>query len=70
MVETLTNIAANYNNLGPATNKRTLKTVAVVRDQRVIASPRPDFGFRAGDVVVAVGTADGTAAVVDLLTRG
>ena len=44
--------------------------VAVVRDQRVIASPRPDFGFRAGDVVVAVGTADGTAAVVDLLTRG
>ena len=44
--------------------------VAVVRDKRVVASPRPDFGFRAGDVIVVVGTADGTAAVVDLLTHG
>jgi TrkA domain protein len=44
--------------------------VAVVRDQRVVASPRPDFGFRAGDVIVAVGTADGTAGVVDILTNG
>jgi len=29
-------LAANYNNLGPATNKRTLKTVAVVRDQQPV----------------------------------
>ncbi|MGH3545678.1 MAG: cation:proton antiporter regulatory subunit [Mycobacteriales bacterium] len=44
--------------------------VAVVRDGRVIASPRPDFCFAAGDVIVVVGTADGTAAVADVLTDG
>ncbi|WP_030176939.1 cation:proton antiporter regulatory subunit [Spirillospora albida] len=44
--------------------------VAVVRAGQVIASPRPDFVFNAADVVVAVGTAEGTAAVVDILTRG
>src|SRR5437016_4302455 len=44
--------------------------VAVVRDKRVVASPRPDFGFQAGDVVVVVGTADGTAAVVDIFGNG
>jgi TrkA domain protein len=44
--------------------------VAVVRDRAVVASPRPDFVFRAGDVVVAVGTAEGTAAVAAILTDG
>ncbi|GAA1823930.1 cation:proton antiporter regulatory subunit [Planosporangium flavigriseum] len=44
--------------------------VAVVRDREVIASPRPDFVFHAGDVVVAVGTAEGTAAVATILTDG
>jgi TrkA domain protein len=44
--------------------------VAVARHGDVIASPRPDFVFQAGDVVVVVGTADGTAAVADILTRG
>jgi len=44
--------------------------VAVVRDKRVVASPRPDFGFQAADVVVVVGTADGTAAVVDIFANG
>lgn len=44
--------------------------VAVVRDGEVLASPRPDFQFRGGDVVVVVGTADGTAAVAELLTHG
>jgi TrkA domain protein len=44
--------------------------VAVVRDRQVIASPRPDFEFAGGDVVVVVGTADGTAAVDRLLTGG
>lgn len=44
--------------------------VAVVRDGDVVASPRPDFVFRAGDVVVAVGTAEGTAAVSDLIAAG
>jgi TrkA domain protein len=44
--------------------------VAVVRDGTVIVSPRPDFGFVAGDVIVVVGTDDGTAAVAGLLTDG
>jgi TrkA domain protein len=41
--------------------------VAVVRDREVVASPRPDFVFRAGDVVVVVGTAEGTEAVAEIL---
>jgi TrkA domain protein len=44
--------------------------VAVVRDREVIASPRPDFVFHAGDVAVAVGTAEGTAAVAAILADG
>ncbi|GAA4616134.1 cation:proton antiporter regulatory subunit [Actinoallomurus liliacearum] len=41
--------------------------VAVVRGGGVVASPRPDFVFQAGDIVLVVGTADGTAAVAALL---
>ncbi|MGP4030045.1 cation:proton antiporter regulatory subunit [Actinomadura sp. 3N407] len=44
--------------------------VAVVREGRVLASPRPDFVFAAEDVVVAVGTGEGTAGVADILTGG
>jgi len=44
--------------------------VAVIRGSEVIASPRPDFQFTAGDIVVAVGTEEGTAAVADILARG
>jgi TrkA domain protein len=44
--------------------------VAVVREGKVIASPRPDFGFLAGDTVVVVGTAEGTAAVAELFETG
>ncbi|MGF7238288.1 MAG: cation:proton antiporter regulatory subunit [Frankia sp.] len=44
--------------------------VAVVRAGDVIASPRPDFRFAGGDVVVVIGTAEGTAAVADLLASG
>ncbi|WP_225993996.1 cation:proton antiporter regulatory subunit [Actinomadura rudentiformis] len=44
--------------------------VAVVPDGQVIASPRPDFVFAAEDVVVAVGTGEGTAAVADILASG
>ncbi|WP_027341154.1 cation:proton antiporter regulatory subunit [Hamadaea tsunoensis] len=44
--------------------------VAVLRGPEVVTSPRPDFGFRAGDVVVAVGTSDGTQGVADLLGAG
>jgi TrkA domain protein len=44
--------------------------VAVVREGEVIASPRPDFPFAAGDVVVVVGTPANTAAVAALLRDG
>jgi TrkA domain protein len=44
--------------------------VAVVRDRQVFASPRPDFRFLAGDVVVVVGTAEGTSAVARILNDG
>jgi TrkA domain protein len=44
--------------------------VAVVRDRQVFASPRPDFRFEPGDVVVVVGTAEGTNAVARILTDG
>jgi TrkA domain protein len=44
--------------------------VAVVRDRQVFASPRPDFRFEAGDVVVVVGTAEGTSGVARILTGG
>lgn len=44
--------------------------VAVVRDREVIASPSPDFTFAANDIVVVVGTEDGTAAVADILVSG
>jgi TrkA domain protein len=44
--------------------------VAVARGSEVFASPRPDFWFRAGDVVVVVGTDEGTAAVAAIFARG
>ncbi|WP_045875339.1 cation:proton antiporter regulatory subunit [Pseudofrankia sp. DC12] len=44
--------------------------VAVVRDQEVLASPRPDFRFAPDDVVVVVGTPENTAAVADLFHTG
>jgi TrkA domain protein len=44
--------------------------VAVVRDGQVLASPRPDFTFLAGDIVVVVGTGEGTTAVAQILTHG
>ena len=44
--------------------------VAVIRAGQIIASPRPDFVFHIGDLVVAVGTAEGTSAVSDIFTNG
>ncbi|CAO5180423.1 K+:H+ antiporter subunit KhtT [Frankia sp. AiPs1] len=44
--------------------------VAVVRDHVVHASPRPDFRFEAGDIVVVVGTPENTASVATLLRTG
>ncbi|MBT8224039.1 MAG: cation:proton antiporter regulatory subunit [Dactylosporangium sp.] len=44
--------------------------VAVVRNRDVIVSPRPDFVFRPGDVVVVVGTEEGASAVAAILSDG
>ncbi|MEU9889811.1 cation:proton antiporter regulatory subunit [Sphaerisporangium sp. NPDC051011] len=44
--------------------------VAVVRGGQVHASPAPDFGLDAGDVVVVVGSPESTTAVADILTHG
>ncbi|MFC4120817.1 cation:proton antiporter regulatory subunit [Nonomuraea zeae] len=44
--------------------------VAVVRGGQVFASPGPEFTFRAGDVVVVVGSEDSTAGVADILVDG
>ncbi|GHH70951.1 hypothetical protein GCM10017673_23500 [Streptosporangium violaceochromogenes] len=44
--------------------------VAVVRGGQVFASPGPEFVFEGGDVVVAVGSRESTAAVSDIITRG
>ncbi|MEQ4721559.1 cation:proton antiporter regulatory subunit [Nonomuraea sp. B19D2] len=44
--------------------------VAVVRAGQVFASPGPEFVFRAGDVVVVVGSEDSTAEVAGILADG
>ena len=44
--------------------------VAVVRSGGIIASPRPDFVFNPGDLVVVVGTADGAQATSGLFAQG
>jgi TrkA domain protein len=44
--------------------------VAVVRDGRAIPSPTPDFAFRMGDGVVAVGDDAATTALRDVLING
>ncbi|QUH04321.1 cation:proton antiporter regulatory subunit [Saccharopolyspora erythraea] len=44
--------------------------VAVVRGGTVHPSPRPDFEFAGGDLVVAVGTAAGLRAATEILDKG
>lgn len=44
--------------------------VATVRGGGILASPRPDFEFHPGDLVVVVGTPEGTDAVVDIFANG
>ncbi len=41
--------------------------VAVLRNDRMIASPSPDFRFESGDVVVVVGTREGIEGVAKIL---
>jgi TrkA domain protein len=43
--------------------------VAVIRRGDVVASPGPDFVFAGGDVVVVIGTPDGTAAVGEIFAE-
>jgi TrkA domain protein len=42
--------------------------VAVIRDDRTIASPPPDFVFHDGDTAVAVGTAEGVRRAFEVLS--
>jgi TrkA domain protein len=44
-----------------------VSVVAVVRDGTVHPSPRPDFRFSGGDLLIAVGTPDGLDAAAGLL---
>ncbi|MCT9934271.1 cation:proton antiporter regulatory subunit [Planotetraspora sp. A-T 1434] len=44
--------------------------VAVVRAGQVFASPAPGFPLAAGDVVVVVGSPDGTGAAADIIANG
>lgn len=44
--------------------------VAVLRQGKVLASPGPDFVFAAGDRILVVGTAEGTAAVARIFASG
>jgi TrkA domain protein len=44
--------------------------VAVIRAGGIIGSPRPDFVFHTGDLVVVVGTAEGAQATADLFAQG
>jgi TrkA domain protein len=44
--------------------------VAVIRDDTTIAAPAPDFVLEAGDIAVAVGTAEGVDRLFTLLQRG
>lgn len=44
--------------------------VAVVRDGTAHPSPRPDFRFAGGDLVVVVGTVDGLRAANNILESG
>ncbi len=44
--------------------------VAVVRSGTVHPSPRPDFVFAGGDLVIVVGTAEGLKTASEILERG
>lgn len=53
-----------------ARTRTSASIVAVLRGAEVIPSPRPDFRFEAGDVVVAVGTRKGLDALNRILADG
>ncbi|OLR91759.1 cation:proton antiporter regulatory subunit [Actinokineospora bangkokensis] len=47
-----------------------VSVVAVVRAGTVHPSPRPDFVFGGGDLLITVGTSDGLAKAADVLEHG
>lgn len=47
-----------------------VSVVAVVRGGTVHPSPRPDFRFGGGDMLVTVGTAEGLARAADVIEHG
>ncbi|KAA5827168.1 TrkA C-terminal domain-containing protein [Saccharopolyspora hirsuta] len=50
--------------------RTSVSIVAVVRDGTVHPSPRPDFAFAGGDLVVVVGTSEGLRAASEILEKG
>lgn len=50
--------------------RTSVSIVAVVREGTVHPSPRPDFVFAGGDLVVVVGTADGLRDAGEILENG
>ncbi|MCD2188229.1 cation:proton antiporter regulatory subunit [Actinomycetospora soli] len=69
-------IAAGSPYVGRALGDTAMRTrtatsiVAVVRDHVVSPSPRPDFVFAAGDLVVIVGTGEGLRQAAEILEAG
>lgn len=51
-------------------SRTSVSIVAVIRDGSVHPSPRPDFVFTGGDLVVMVGTAEGLRVANEILDNG
>ncbi len=52
-----------------ARTKTGVSIVAIVRDKKVIASPRPNQDLQSGDILVAVGTRPGLDALAEILSN-
>jgi TrkA domain protein len=52
-----------------ARTKTGVSIVAIVRDKKVIASPRPTQDLQSGDILVAVGTRPGLDALAEILSN-
>jgi TrkA domain protein len=51
-------------------SRTAVSVVAVVRAGTVHPSPRPDFVFGGGDLLITIGTSEGLAKAADVLDRG
>jgi TrkA domain protein len=54
---------------GQIRSRSGVSIVAVIRGTQTFAAPEPDFTFEAGDVAVAIGTAEGLATVQGLFGK-